>query len=130
VSFGGPICLWCEAADLGFPMASLVYPSAYPRVGRIGESECWRGLWKIFRFRPSWEESRPPQGIISWANAAKSSLDPFSGGRAYLNYLTEDQGEPGVRAAFGGNYERLAGLKKKWDPTNFFNLNYNIKPAA
>jgi hypothetical protein len=36
-------------------MTSLVYPSVYSRIGRIGESECWRGLWKIFRFRP-----RPP----------------------------------------------------------------------
>ena len=39
----------------------------------------------------------------------------------YLNYLT-DQGEPGVRSALGGNYQRLAALKKQYDPTNFFHL--------
>jgi hypothetical protein len=31
MSFGGPICLWCEAADFGFPRAGLVYPSVYPK---------------------------------------------------------------------------------------------------
>ena len=33
-------------------MTSLVYPSVYPRVGRIGESKCWRWMRTIFRFRP------------------------------------------------------------------------------
>lgn len=76
----------------------------------------------------AWDET--PQKIVPWANAAKASLVPYSGGRAYLNYLTEDEGEPGVRAAFGGNYTRLAVLKAQWDPTNFFNMNHNIKPAT
>jgi len=35
-----------------------------------------------------------------------------------------------VRIAYGSNYERLAALKKKYDPDNFFHLNPNIKPAA
>jgi hypothetical protein len=53
MSFGGPICLWCEAADLGFPMVSLVYPSVYPAKMDGGESKYWCGLWRFFRFRPS-----------------------------------------------------------------------------
>jgi FAD/FMN-containing dehydrogenase len=46
----------------------------------------------------------------------------------YVNYLG-DEGESRVMAAYGANYERLAALKKKYDPTNFFRLNQNIKPA-
>ena len=34
-----------------------------------------------------------------------------------------------VRAAFGENYARLAEVKRKYDPTNFFCLNLNIRPA-
>jgi len=35
-----------------------------------------------------------------------------------------------VPAAYGANYQRLAALKKQYDPDNFFRLNPNIKPAA
>ena len=49
-----------------------------------------------------------------------------TGDRIYLNYIT-DEGEEGVRAAFGTNYARLVALKKKYDPTNFFRLNPNIE---
>lgn len=72
MSFAGPLCLWCEFADFGFPKASLVYPSVYPRIGRIGESEWWRGLWRIFRFRPSHQYPCAPA--------------PFSGPGAFLQF--------------------------------------------
>jgi FAD/FMN-containing dehydrogenase len=35
-----------------------------------------------------------------------------------------------VREAYGGNYERLLALKGKYDPTNLFRLNQNIKPPS
>ena len=41
-----------------------------------------------------------------------------------------DEGEERVRAAYGPNYDRLAALKMKYDPTNFFRLNQNIPPAG
>lgn len=47
---------------------------------------------------------------------------------AYVNYLGQE-GEERVRAAYGGNYQRLRTLKSKYDPGNFFHLNQNIKPG-
>ena len=41
-----------------------------------------------------------------------------------------EEGEQRVREAYGPNYERLVTLKNKYDPTNFFRLNANIKPTA
>jgi FAD/FMN-containing dehydrogenase len=34
-----------------------------------------------------------------------------------------------VKKTYGGNYERLAAIKKKYDPDNFFRVNQNIKPS-
>jgi FAD/FMN-containing dehydrogenase len=40
------------------------------------------------------------------------------------------EGEDRVRQAYGPNYERLVALKTKYDPTNLFQHNQNLKPRA
>ena len=52
----------------------------------------------------------------------------FSTGGTYINFLTEDEGDERIRAAYGNNYERLVDVKKKWDPKNLFRINKNITP--
>ena len=47
-----------------------------------------------------------------------------------MNNLSNDEEESRVRSAYGGNYERLVGLKNKYDPTNLFRLNQNIPPTV
>ena len=54
-----------------------------------------------------------------------------SNGRAYLNFAgLGEEGEALVQSAYGANYERLAAVKRTYDPTNLFRLNQNIRPAA
>ena len=55
---------------------------------------------------------------------------PFSTGGVYVNLLSQDEGEERVRAAYGTNYDRLVTLKSKYDPTNLFRVNQNIKPVG
>ena len=55
-------------------------------------------------------------------------MQPFSSGGVYVNYLGEE-GEDRVKAAYGRNYERLVALKNKYDPTNLFRHNQNIRPS-
>lgn len=65
--------------------------------------------------------------VSAWAKAYWSALHPYSAGGAYVNFMMEE-GEERVRATYGKNYERLAKVKKRYDPTNFFRVNQNIKP--
>ena len=53
----------------------------------------------------------------------------FASGAYLLNAL-DNEGDDTIKAAFGPNYERLAALKKKYDPANFFRLNHNVQPAS
>lgn len=66
--------------------------------------------------------------ITSWAKGYYDALHPFGAGGAYLNFMMEE-GDERVRATYQGNYERLAAIKAKYDPTNFFSVNQNIRPA-
>jgi hypothetical protein len=52
---------------------------------------------------------------------------PRSGG-AYVNMMMEE-GEERIQATYRGNYERLAQVKRKYDPSNLFHVNQNIRPA-
>jgi FAD/FMN-containing dehydrogenase len=45
-----------------------------------------------------------------------------------VNFMMDDEGEAHLRASYGGNFERLAALKAKYDPTNLFRCNQNIRP--
>jgi hypothetical protein len=67
--------------------------------------------------------------LKKWARDYWEAVHPFNLEGAYPNFMMDDEGEARVRAAFGGNYERLAALKKKYDPANLFRVNLNIPPA-
>ena len=67
--------------------------------------------------------------IISWTKNYYDALHPYSAGGAYVNFLMGDEGEDRVKKTYNDNYERLAAIKKNYDPDNFFRVNQNIKPA-
>ncbi len=68
------------------------------------------------------------QAIKAWAKGYWDALHPYNLKGAYLNFMMEE-GEERIRATYGDNFDRLAAVKKKYDPTNFFRVNQNIKPA-
>ena len=57
-------------------------------------------------------------------------MRPFLAEGVYVNYLGDDEAGGRVASAYGENYNRLAAIKKKYDPKNVFRINQNIKPAA
>ena len=66
--------------------------------------------------------------ITTWCKDYWEALHPYSAGGAYLNFMM-DEGQERVQASYRDNYRRLAGIKKKYDPKNFFRVNQNIRPA-
>jgi len=74
-----------------------------------------------------WESAAEDRSCIDWARAFFKASAPYASAGAYVNFMTEDEGER-VTAAYGPNYARLAQLKKRFDPDNVFHLNHNIKP--
>jgi hypothetical protein len=66
--------------------------------------------------------------ISTWTKQYWEALHPFSAGGAYLNFIGTE-GEDRVKSSYGGNFERLVSLKKKYDPDNLFRINQNINPA-
>lgn len=75
-----------------------------------------------------WDDPGEDEPHIRWARDLWSAMRPFSTGGVYANNLG-DEGADRVQAAYGENYPRLAALKNKYDKTNFFRLNQNIKPS-
>lgn len=76
-----------------------------------------------------WADVEDSEKNIAWTRGFSAALEPFSSGAYLVNFLNEEAPDT-VRAAFGGNYARLAALKAKYDPTNFFSINQNVKPAS
>ncbi len=68
--------------------------------------------------------------VTQWTKAYWDAVHPFDLGGAYPNFMMDDEGEGRIKASFGENFERLAAVKKKFDPSNLFRVNQNIKPAA
>ena len=67
--------------------------------------------------------------ITNWCKEYFDATHPFSAGGAYINFMMEE-GQERVQASFRDNYARLAQVKRRYDPTNLFRVNQNIRPAA
>ena len=68
-------------------------------------------------------------GFTQWAQDYWRELHPTSAGGAYINFMMAE-GEDRIRASYRGNYDRLARVKRRYDPENAFHVNQNITPAS
>jgi hypothetical protein len=67
----------------------------------------------------------------AWARESWSALAPHTTGEIYANFIGIEQEDAAdlVQRAYRGRYDRLAALKRKYDPANVFRLNPNVAPA-
>ena len=75
-----------------------------------------------------WAEPAGDAAALAWVQACRDALAPLAEGGAYGNFIAEREGRE--HEAYGGNDERLAALKARYDPDNLFRLNQNVRPRA
>lgn len=114
------------------PRSAIVLEHFHGAVKRVGKDETafnHRDADWNFLITALWDDPAQDDANIRWCRELSEAIQPFTSGGVYVNYLGEE-GQDRVRAAYGATkYERLVGLKNKYDPTNFFRLNQNIPPA-
>jgi FAD/FMN-containing dehydrogenase len=120
------------AAQLPTPQSTMhLYPisGAPKQVGKNDTAFSYRDAnWGmvIAAIDPDPAKNEP---MIAWAKAYSEAIHPYSAGGAYINMIM-DEGQERVKSAYRDNYQRLVEIKNKYDPTNFFHVNQNIKPTV
>ena len=83
-----------------------------------------------FLMLSGWNDPASAEENISWTRTLYDTMLPHLHRGIYINGLTEDTAQPTTAAFRPETYQRLAALKERYDPTNFFRLNPNVKPMA
>ena len=73
----------------------------------------------------SWYTAGQADASMAWVDRSWKAMRRHSSEGTYINYLSSDE-PAAIRASYAGNYPRLAALKRKYDPGNFFHHNRNI----
>ncbi len=82
----------------------------------------------VMNVHTRWEDPAMDAACVAWARSLYDATSKYATGGIYVNFISE--GDELVPNAYGGNLQRLADVKKKYDPTNFFRTNQNIIPRS
>ncbi|MDZ7717350.1 MAG: BBE domain-containing protein [Balneolaceae bacterium] len=83
----------------------------------------------LFSVDSVWDDPDDSEKVIAWSRNVLDEMKPYSGSGMYPNFPGfGEEGNELVQSAYGKNYKRLAKIKAKYDPDNFFSVNLNIKP--
>ena len=111
------------------PILFIEMHGAYRRVGKTDTAYYHRDLQYDLIGVSMWTDPADTQRNIDWTQRLFAAWEPHLARAVYVNDLG-DEGEDRARSAYGDNYPRLVVLKNKYDPTNLFRLNQNIKPMV
>ena len=75
-----------------------------------------------------WPDPADNEANTKWVREYHAALEPHTSDGGYINFMASDD-QSRIRANYGPNYDRLASVKKTFDPGNLFHLNQNIAPA-
>jgi FAD/FMN-containing dehydrogenase len=121
-----------HANRLNSPLSVVVFEYYGGAAGRVSSEATafpHRYLpWDIL-FLAQWTDPAQSDMHRDWARSGEEVLQPFSE-NAHLLSALDIEAEDVVKTAFGSNLPRLAAIKKKYDPSNFFRVNHNIAPGT
>ena len=106
----------------------------YPIDGAVNRvaPEATAFAYRDVKFAPviagQWPDAADNTANIAWVRAYWNALHEYSEPGGYINFQDADD-QSRIEDTLGSNYARLAELKAKYDPDNFFHINQNIKPA-
>lgn len=113
-------------------MGQLLLEHLHGAVTRVGVSDTafpHRRDGYNFLVLAQWMQPEKSEACIAWARETYEAMQPFFAQGRYVNYLDDDDTGESV-AAYGPNYRRLQQIKARYDPTNFFHMNQNIRPLV
>jgi hypothetical protein len=115
------------------PHSAIVFADchgAYARVDAAATAYGHRDLQFDLVVLSSWSEPDASDHNMCWTRELFDAVEPELARGVYVNDLDRDDDSERVKRAYGANYERLLGLKRRYDPTNFFRMNQNIRSTA
>jgi FAD/FMN-containing dehydrogenase len=114
------------------PMTAIVLEHFHGAVTRVGVSDTafpHRSAGYNVVITGEWMNPADTDKNIQWVRETYDALKPFMASARYVNYLEADAPGDQLSEAYGPNIARLRQIKAKYDPTNFFHVNQNIKPV-
>jgi FAD/FMN-containing dehydrogenase len=86
-------------------------------------------FWLVFN--TTWADPADTATNVQWTRDFWRAMQPHAKAGIYMNFPgLNEEGEQMVQASHGVNYEQLVAIKDKYDPTNLFRLNQNIRPSV
>ena len=121
-----------RSAKMLSPMSMVLFFHLHGAAARVDPNATAFGLrddqWD-YDVISQWTDPAESARHIQWTREFWTAVEPFATGEVYVNHLDAEEATR-IRAAYSRGYERLVALKNKYDPTNLFRLNQNIRPTV
>lgn len=120
------------AAAMTSPLSSIFihhYHGAYSRIDPTATAYAHRDPCHDVLILAAWTDPAESDMHVGWARDFFKAMQPHVANKVFPNMLSHDEDVERIRSAYGDNYDRLVEIKQKYDPTNFFRMNQNIRPS-
>jgi FAD/FMN-containing dehydrogenase len=124
-----------KAGERPAPMTLMNVFAMGGAIAKVGEEEtafATREPLYMVSIDGMWSDAADDQANVAWVRDTWNAVKEYGTGEVYLNFTgrADEAPDAGVDSALGRNMARLAEIKAKYDPDNFFRVNDNIAPAG